>query len=128
MRFCGGVRGRMYVCVQAREVPQQWGKRPRVRLPVCHQARRGPAAVVVLCLSYLLSAPCYVTLAKDLGIQHEAVNHSRGQFVRRTKHGRKHIQCHTGTIDSVWALWKRFIPKTLSSHSDKLWPYGKAFH
>ena len=94
-------------------------KREKFRLPVRCQARRGPGAVVVLCLSYLLGAPCYVTLAKDLGIQHEAVNHSRGQFVRRAKRGRKHIQCHTGTIDSVWVLLKRFIPKTLSSHSDK---------
>ena len=61
-------------------------------------------------------APCYVTLAKDLRIQHEAVN-------RPAKQGREHIQCHTGTIDSVWALLKRFIPKTLSSHNDKLWLY-----
>ena len=44
---------------------------------------------------------------------------SHGQFVRPAKQGRKHIQCHTGTIDSVWALLKRFIPKALSGH-DKI--------
>ena len=72
-------------------------------------------------------APCYVTLAKDLCIQHEAVNHSRGQFARPAKQGRDKISCHTGTIDSVWALLKRFIPKTLCSQTDKLWLYARAF-
>ena len=32
---------------------------------------------------------------------------------------------HWRTADSVSALLKRFIPKTLSSHSDKLWIYAK---
>ena len=103
--------------------PESLAKLRRCNLAACVKPSYNGQKTVLL----TDGAPCYITLANELGIQHEAVNHSRGQFVRPAKQGRKHIQCHTGTIDSVWALLKRFIPKTLSSHSDKLWLYAKAF-
>ena len=67
-------------------------------------------------------APCYIRLAKDLGIQHEAVNHSL--FVRPSKDASTYTVTLARLILSGCSC---FVLKTLSSHSDTFLLYAKAF-
>ena len=55
-------------------------------------------------------APAYPSVAERLQIQHEWVNHSKGQFtktVTRQARGRPIVVAHTGTIDSCWKQCKK---------------------
>ena len=75
-------------------------------------------------------APCYPSVAQSLNIQHEWVNHSKGQFtktVARAAPGNPKVVAHTGTIDSCWNLLKRFLPRALHSRHAMLFTYCKAW-
>ena len=75
-------------------------------------------------------APAYPSVAERLQIQHEWVNHSKGQFtktVTRQARGRPIVVAHTGTIDSCWKQCKNMIPSSLSSRHPMLLTYCKAW-
>ena len=72
----------------------------------------------------------HTSVADSLNIQHEWVNHSKGQFtktVARVAPGKPRVVAHTGTIDSCWNQLKRFLPSALHSRHAMLFTYCKAW-
>ena len=80
------------------------------------------------CTRLLLTdgAPAYPAVAEALSIQHESVNHSKGQFsrtVRRVQRGNPKVVAHAGTIDSCWKACKKMLPGSLSSKNPMIMLY-----
>ena len=75
-------------------------------------------------------APAYPSVAEKLGVQHEWVNHSKGQFtktVRGNQRGKPKVLAHTGTIDACWKSCKMMIPNSLTSRHPMIKTYCKAW-
>ena len=72
-------------------------------------------------------AKCYPKVCDQVGLLHEAVNHSKGEFVREVLRGSEKVSCHTGTIDATWTACKAYVPNSLSSQSPLLYLYVKSW-
>ena len=63
-------------------------------------------------------AQLYERLAREHGLKHRYVVHSKGQFAEKQRiSGRGTVNVNTGLIDQRWSAIKQYVPKSLNGSS-----------
>lgn len=73
-------------------------------------------------------APCYPKIAKEMKLIHRSCNHSKGQFVAKSRVQGKSFKAHTGGVDSAWQLLKESIPKSVSTRAKGTAKFNSKIH
>jgi transposase-like protein len=71
-------------------------------------------------------APAYPKVARECQIDHDCVNHSKGQFAKWIKRRQQRINSNTGMIDQCWKELKN-IPSGLTTQSPWLLVYARCW-
>ena len=117
---------RCYIPEKGKPPPESKSKIDRCNLHMHVETKVGCKNTIL----FTDGAPAYPSVVERLQIQHEWVNHSKGQFtktVTRQARERPIVVAHTGTIDSCWKQCKKMIPSSLSSRHPMLLTYCKAW-
>ncbi|CAK9000192.1 unnamed protein product [Durusdinium trenchii] len=80
-------------------------------------------------------AKVYPSLCEKMQVKHFACSHRSGQFCHTVKFKRKTLKVHTGTIDGVWSLLKKALPKQIRTTdvtdktkiNQKIWRHARAW-